>query len=89
MDLHRGGSSPLARLLLGQGTDSEQTPSSYTVWMVGVGVHTVGMVSTGVHTLDQNIEYEGPLPFLCFAGCCCFVLSHNWDNDDLASVLNL
>ena len=40
MDLHRGGSSPLARLPLGQGTDSEQTPSSCTVWTVGVGVPT-------------------------------------------------
>ena len=40
MDLHRESSSPLARQPLGQGTDSEQTPSSYTVWMVGVGVPT-------------------------------------------------
>ena len=33
-------SSPLARLPLGQGTDSEQTPSSYTVWVVGFDVPT-------------------------------------------------
>ena len=70
MDLHRGGSSPLARPPLGQGTDSKQTPSSYTVWMVDVGVSN----AAGAYTLDQNLEYGEPLPFRCLldagAWCC-------------------
>ena len=70
MDLHRGGSSPLARQPLGQGTDSEQTPSSNTLdgrcWCFN---------RPGAFSLDQNLEYGEPLPFLCLldAGAwCCF-----------------
>ena len=80
VDLHRGGSSPWARLPLGQGTDSEQTPSSYTVWMVGVGVPVYTRSKPGVW---------GTFAVSVFAGGWCLVLSHNWHNDDLVKVLNL
>ena len=60
----------LARLPLGQGTDSEQTPSFFyrldgRCWCSD---------RAGAFTLDQNREYGEPLPFLCLldarAWCC-------------------
>ena len=62
MDFNRGGSSPLARLPLSQGADSDQTLSSYSVWMVGVGVPT----QLARITLDHDLEYGEPLSCLCF-----------------------
>ena len=84
IDLHRGGSSPLACLPLGQGTDIEQTPSSYTVWMIRVGVPTRLARIRWIKTWSM-----GTFAVSVLAGCWCSVLSHNWDNDDLAHVLNM
>ena len=85
MDLHRGGSSPLTRLPLSQLTDSEQTPSSVSVWTVRVGVPTQ---VARIHSI-KNLEFGEPFAVSVLAGCWCLVLSHNWDFDDLANVLNL
>ena len=85
MDLHCGGSSPLAHLPLGQGTDSEQTPSCHTVWVVGVGAPP--QLARKHSRPKPRVRGTFTVPVL--AGCWCLVLSHNWDNDDLPNVLNL
>ena len=67
MDLHRGGSSPPAHLPLGQGTGSEQTPSSCTVWVV-VGVPTQ---LARIHSIKPRAW--GTFAVSVLAGCWCLV----------------